>query len=64
MAKIRNVSGEALFVPGVGYSGAVVQPDQVVEVPDDRLDSYAYQEHLWSVEADKNKKSTEPTKES
>lgn len=64
MAKIRNVSGEALYVPGVGYGGAVVQPDQVVEVPDERLESYAYQEQVWAVEGGKSKKSTEPTKES
>jgi hypothetical protein len=55
MAKVRNVSPEALIVPEL--RGRVVAPDEVVDVPDDRVDAYTYQDRTWAlVEAAPKKK--------
>jgi len=45
MAKVQNVSGEVLNVPELGYRN--VGPDEVVEVPDDRLEGYVCQPATW-----------------
>lgn len=44
MAKCRNISGEARLVPELGR---VVEDEEVVTVPDDRLDGYLCQEGVW-----------------
>ncbi|GEA79936.1 hypothetical protein [Cellulomonas uda] len=48
MARIRNVSGEALAVPELGWR--TVAPDEVVEVPDDRVEAFTYQD-AWQPES-------------
>lgn len=45
--KIRNVSGEPLQVPELGWR--TVQPDELVEVPDDRVAAFVYQD-AWDTE--------------
>lgn len=47
MAKVRNVSGEQLYAVELNR---LVQPDEVVEVPDDRLDGYTCQPMTWADE--------------
>lgn len=44
MAKVRNVSGEDLYVPEVGR---VVAVDEVVTVPDARAKAYTCQSRTW-----------------
>lgn len=51
MAKIRNISGEARVVPEL--RARTVDPDEVVEVPDDRLDAYTCQKTTWTAEKKK-----------
>lgn len=46
MAKLRNVSADVLNVPLLGRD---VDPDQVVDVPDDLLEAYAWPESVWQV---------------
>jgi hypothetical protein len=57
MAKIKNVSGEDLLVPGLG--GRLVIAGAVVEVPDEVAESYTCQPPNWAP-ADKPT-TTEPT---
>jgi hypothetical protein len=45
MANVRNVSGEARHVAELNYR--LIGPDEVVEVPDDRLEGYTCQESTW-----------------
>jgi hypothetical protein len=47
MAKVRNISGEQLFVPELSK---LVEADEVVDVPDDRLDGYICQPATWADE--------------
>lgn len=47
MAKIKNVSGEDLLVPGLG--GRLVLAGAVVEVPDEEAESYTCQESNWAL---------------
>ncbi len=46
MAKLRNISSDTLQVP---LTGAVVEPDTVMDVPDALLDEYVWPETLWAV---------------
>lgn len=46
MAKIKNVSGEDLLVPGLG--DRLVIAGAVVEVPDEVADSYTCQKSTWA----------------
>jgi hypothetical protein len=46
MAKIKNVSGEDLNVPGLG--GRLVLDGAVIEVPDEDTYSYTCQESNWA----------------
>ena len=46
MAKIKNVSGEDLLVPGLGHR--LVISGAVVEVPDDDAESYTCQTTIWA----------------
>lgn len=55
MAKLRNVSADTLTVPMVGAS---VGPDEVLTVPDEMFEQYAWPETLWSVVSAKPSKST------
>ena len=45
MAKIRNVSGEDLFVPWLNRE---VKADEVATVPDSDLESYTSQPAVWA----------------
>jgi hypothetical protein len=46
VAKIRFVGAEPHIVPWLG-PGCVVQPDEVVEVPDEHYQAYVCQPGLW-----------------
>jgi hypothetical protein len=46
VAKLRNISPDTLQVP---LLGATVEPDQVVDVPDQLFKDYAWPDSLWSV---------------
>lgn len=45
MAKVRLIAPEARIVPELG--GRTVQPDEVVEVPDERFEGYVCQATVW-----------------
>ncbi|MEU3426594.1 hypothetical protein [Streptomyces gardneri] len=45
MARVRFIGSEPVTVPELG--SRTVQPDQVVEVPDDRFDGYVCQTTTW-----------------
>lgn len=45
MAKVRFIGPEEVMVPELGER--VVQPDQVVEVPDERFEAYVGQAENW-----------------
>ena len=47
MARIRNISGEDLTVPGL--DGRLVLAGQIVEVPDEDVDSYTCQTVNWAL---------------
>lgn len=47
MAQVRNKKGIALYVPELNRT---VEADQVVEIPDDRLEAFASQTETWSDE--------------
>ncbi|WP_392967168.1 hypothetical protein [Streptomyces sp. LN245] len=45
MARVRLIGPEAVTVPELG--GREVQPDEVVEVPDERFEGYVCQPRTW-----------------
>ncbi|MEU0667189.1 hypothetical protein ABZ508_02570 [Streptomyces lavendulocolor] len=45
MARVRYLGGEPATVPELG--GRIVQPDEIVEVPDERYTAYVMQSTLW-----------------
>lgn len=45
MARVRFIGPEPVTVPELG--GREIQPDQVVEVPDDRFEGYVCQTITW-----------------
>ncbi|MFF9129121.1 hypothetical protein [Streptomyces sp. NPDC014806] len=45
MARVRFIGPEPVTVPELG--GRTVQPDEVVEVPDERYDGYVCQPTTW-----------------
>jgi len=47
MARVRFVGPDPVTVPELG--GRAVQPDEVVQVPDDRFEGYACQPANWEV---------------
>lgn len=52
MARVRFIGYEPHIVPELG--DRLVEPDEVVEVPDERFEAYVVQPHLWeSVEEPK-----------
>ncbi|WP_331719537.1 hypothetical protein OG693_39675 (plasmid) [Streptomyces sp. NBC_01259] len=46
MARVRYIGAEPVTVPELGKT---VQPDELVEVPDNRFDGYACQPTTWEV---------------
>ncbi|NUS74942.1 MAG: hypothetical protein HOV70_01915 [Streptomyces sp.] len=57
MARVRYLGHEAVTVPEL--SDRTVQPDEVVEVPDDRFEGYVCQTATWEpVEEPGSKKKT------
>lgn len=47
MARIKNISGEDLLVPGL--DGRLVLAGQIVDVPDEVADAYTCQETNWAL---------------
>ncbi|MFF8659462.1 hypothetical protein [Streptomyces huasconensis] len=45
MARVRYIGPEPVTVPELGE--LVVEPDEVVEVPDDRFEGYVCQPQTW-----------------
>lgn len=45
MARVRFIGHESVTVPELGER--VVEPDEVVEVPDDRFEGYVCQLQTW-----------------
>lgn len=45
MARVRFIGPEPVTVPELG--GREIQPDQLVEVPDERYDGYVCQTTTW-----------------
>ncbi|MFI8297285.1 hypothetical protein ACIGCZ_15230 [Streptomyces nigra] len=45
MARVRFIGPEAVTVPELG--GRAVEPDEVVEVPDERFEGYVCQPSNW-----------------
>jgi hypothetical protein len=45
MARVRLVGPEPVAVPEL--AGRTVEPDEIVEVPDDRFDAYVCQPQTW-----------------
>ncbi|MFG2763151.1 hypothetical protein [Streptomyces rubiginosohelvolus] len=55
MARARYIGAEPVTVPELG--GRTVQPDEIVEVPDDRFEGYVCQPLAWEgVEEPKEEK--------
>lgn len=44
MARVRYVGPEPVHVPELGRT---VEPDELVEVPDERFEGYVCQPHTW-----------------
>ncbi|MFF5001701.1 hypothetical protein ACFY3G_02640 [Streptomyces phaeochromogenes] len=58
MARVRLIGPEPVTVPELG--GRRVEPDEVVEVPDDRFEGYSCQPGTWeSVEEPKEEPKSE-----
>lgn len=51
VAKVRLIADEPRIVPWLGPE-RTVQPDEVVEVPDEQLDSYVCQPAVWELVAE------------
>ncbi|MFJ3704862.1 MULTISPECIES: hypothetical protein [unclassified Streptomyces] len=61
MARVRYIGAEPVTVPELG--SRTVQPDELIEVPDDRHDAYVCQTGTWeSVEEPKPEKKTTAAK--
>jgi hypothetical protein len=56
MARVRYIGAEPVTVPELG--SRTVQPDELVEVPDERYEGYVCQIATW--EAVEEPKATEP----
>jgi hypothetical protein len=58
MARVRYLGPEQVSVPELGRT---VEPDQIVEVPDERFEGYACQPSNWEVvEEPKSRTSAAP----
>jgi len=56
MARVRLIGPEPVTVPELGDKS--VEPDQVIEVPDDRFDGYVCQPQTWEAVEDPGAKPT------
>jgi hypothetical protein len=56
MARVRLIGPEPVTVPELG--GRTVEPDEIVEVPDDRFEAYVCQTATW--EATEEPRAAEP----
>ncbi|MFJ4712721.1 hypothetical protein [Streptomyces sp. NPDC088785] len=56
MARVRLIGPEPVSVPELG--GRTVEPDEIVEVPDERFEAYVCQTQTW--EAIDEPRATEP----
>ncbi|MFD8404666.1 hypothetical protein ACFV1G_08280 [Streptomyces anulatus] len=57
MARVRYIGAEPVTVPELG--SRTVQPDEIVEVPDQRFEGYVCQPSAWEgVEEPKDEKSS------
>ncbi|WP_406056227.1 hypothetical protein OG462_09080 [Streptomyces sp. NBC_01077] len=61
MARVRFIGNEPVTVPELG--SRVVQPDQVVEVPDGRFEGYVCQTTKWEPVEEPGSKKTNIKKE-
>ncbi|MFH9761314.1 hypothetical protein ACH4MJ_04165 [Streptomyces anulatus] len=57
MARVRYIGAEPVTVPELG--SRTIQPDEMVEVPDDRFDGYVCQPATWE-SVEEPKKEPEP----
>ncbi|CAM5617253.1 hypothetical protein SALBM135S_05884 [Streptomyces alboniger] len=63
MARVRFIGPEPVTVPELG--GRAVEPDEVVEVPDDRYEGYVCQPQAWeAVEEPKDDPAPLPVRKS
>lgn len=63
MARVRYIGPEPVSVPELG-EGRVIQPDDVVEVPNDRFEGYVCQPATWeSVEEPREEPEPKPDPE-
>ncbi|MEU9661929.1 hypothetical protein [Streptomyces chartreusis] len=60
MARVRYVGPEAVTVPELGLE-RIVQPDEVVEVPDERFEGYVCQPTNWEAVEEPKAPSTKKT---
>jgi hypothetical protein len=58
MARVRYLGPEQVTVPELGRT---VEPDEVVEVPDDRFDGYVCQPANWEAVEEPKPKQPTPT---
>lgn len=58
MARVRYVGAETVTVPELG--GRSVEPDEVIEVPDDRYDGYVCQPGVWEPVEEPRQEVAEP----
>ncbi|MEU3836506.1 hypothetical protein ACFCXC_18375 [Streptomyces microflavus] len=45
MARVRHIGPEPVTVPELG--GRIIEPDELVEVPDERYEGYVCQPAMW-----------------
>lgn len=63
MARVRYIGPEPVSVPELG-EGRVIQPDEVVEVPNGRFEGYVCQPAVWeSVEEPRDEPEPKPDPE-
>lgn len=58
MARVRFLGPEQVNVPELGRT---VEPDQIVEIPDERFEGYACQPSNWEVVEEPKSRATEAT---
>jgi hypothetical protein len=57
MARVRYLGPETVTVPELGRS---IEPDEVVEVPDDRYEGYVCQASTWEAVEEPKQEEPEP----
>ncbi|MFE3381927.1 hypothetical protein [Streptomyces anulatus] len=63
MARVRYIGAEPVTVPELG--SRTVQPDEIVEVPDQRFEGYVCQPQVWEgIEEPQDDKPSAPSKKS